>query len=142
MMTKQKFASARKRDGRVVSFDRNKIFNAVYRAMQATHEGNLARDPNIVTDRVIKELEKKFPQDYIPHIEEIQDVVEEALIILDFPKVAKAYILYRSRRAEVREKTRDVPERVKKLAEESKKYFRNPLSEFIYYRSYSRWIEE
>ncbi|MBI2035643.1 MAG: ribonucleoside-triphosphate reductase, partial [Candidatus Liptonbacteria bacterium] len=33
-------------------------------------------------------------------------------------------------------------ERVKKLAEESKKYFRNPLSEFIYYRSYSRWIEE
>jgi len=35
-----------------------------------------------------------------------------------------------------------VPEHVRKLAEESKKYFSNPLAEFIYYRTYSRWIEE
>ena len=35
-----------------------------------------------------------------------------------------------------------VPEHVKMLAEQSKSYFKNPLSEFIYYRSYSRWIEE
>ncbi|MEK7162973.1 MAG: ribonucleoside-triphosphate reductase, partial [Patescibacteria group bacterium] len=30
----------------------------------------------------------------------------------------------------------------KKLVEESKKYFRNPLGEFIYYRTYSNWIEK
>ena len=35
-----------------------------------------------------------------------------------------------------------VPEHVKMLAEQSKSYFKNPLSEFIYYRSQSRWIEE
>lgn len=139
---KIKFESVRKRDGRVVSFDRQKIFNAVYRAMQATSEGDLSRDPGRVTDRVVKELEKKFSSDHIPHIEEIQDLVEESLIVLDFPKVAKSYILYRNERAQVREKTRDIPERVKQLAEESKKYFRNTLGEFIYYRTYSRWIEE
>ncbi len=36
---------------------------------------------------------------------------------------------------------RDVPDKVKKLAEESKKYFRNQLAEFVYYRTYARWIE-
>ena len=30
---------------------------------------------------------------------------------------------------------------VRKLAEQSSKYFRNPLAQFIYYRSYSRWID-
>lgn len=139
---KTKFSSVRKRDGRVLPFDRQKIFNAVYRAMQATGEGNLSQDPGHVADRVVKELEKKFPSDHIPHIEEIQDMVEESLILSDFPKVAKSYILYRNERAQVREKTKDIPEHVKRLTEESKKYFRNTLGEFIYYRTYSRWIEE
>ena len=141
-MSQQKFSSVRKRDGRVAPFDKQKIYNAVYRAMQATGEGNLSRDPSSVADRVVKELEKRFSKEHIPHIEEIQDLVEETLIVLDFPKVAKSYILYRNERAQVREKTSDIPEHVKKLAEESKQYFRNPLSEFIYYRSYSRWIEK
>ena len=30
---------------------------------------------------------------------------------------------------------------VRKLAEDSKKYFKNSLGEFVYYRSYSRWID-
>lgn len=141
-MSKHKFESVRKRDGRVVFFDRQKIYNAVYRAMQATGEGELSRDPGNVTDSVIKELEKKFPNEHIPHIEEIQDIVEESLILSDFPKVAKAYILYRNERSSVRDKVKDVPEHVAQLAQMSKSYFRNPLSEFIYYRSYSRWIEE
>ncbi|MDP1689157.1 MAG: ATP cone domain-containing protein [bacterium] len=141
-MSKQKFESVRKRDGRVVFFDRQKIYNAVYRAMQATGEGELSRDPGILTDSVIKELEKKFPNEYVPHIEEIQDLVEESLILSDFSKVAKAYILYRNERSNVRDKVKDVPEHVQQLAQMSKSYFRNPLSEFIYYRSYSRWIED
>lgn len=136
-----KFKSVKKRDGRVLVFDQTRIVNAIFRAMQATGEGVLGRDPQLVSDRVIKELEKKFSDDYIPHIEEIQDVVEESLILLDFPKTAKAYILYRSERAQVREKTELVPENVKKLSEESKKYFKSALGEFIYYRTYSRWIE-
>lgn len=136
------FKSVRKRDGRVVSFDQNRITRAVYRAMQATGEGDLSKDPIFVSEKVLKLLLKKFKTDYTPNIEEIQDAVEEILILSDFPKTAKAYILYRQQRFQVREKRKMIPEKVQKLAEESKKYFRSPLSEFVYYRSYSRWIEE
>jgi hypothetical protein len=136
------FTSVRKRDGRVVAFDQDRITNAIYRAMEATGEGNLTRDPRMVSDRVVKSLLKKFPTSAIPSIEEIQDIVEENLILSDFPKTAKSYILYRQQRAAIRERQRHIPERIKKFASESKKYFHNPLAEFVYYRSYSRWVEE
>jgi ribonucleoside-diphosphate reductase alpha chain len=110
--------------------------------MEAAGEGDLARDPERIADRVVRELAKRYPKTHTPHIEEIQDVVEEVLILDDFPKTAKAYILYRKERSEIREKRKLVPEEVRKRAAESKKYFRNPLAEFIYYRTYSRWIEE
>ena len=35
-----------------------------------------------------------------------------------------------------------MPEKVRLLAEQSKKYFKSPLGEFVYYRTYSKWIEE
>lgn len=136
------FASVRKRDGRVVVFDQDRITNAVYRAMEVTGEGDLPRDPRMVSDRVVKALLKKFPTSHIPSIEEIQDIVEENLILSDFPKTAKSYILYRQQRTAIRERQRHIPERIKKFAADSKKYFRNSLAEFVYYRSYSRWIEE
>jgi len=136
------FQSVQKRDGRILSFDQGRITNAIYRAMEAIGEGDLINDPARVSDIVISEMIKKYPSDHIPRIEEIQDLVEEALILSDFPKTAKAYILYRSGRAQVREKTRVVPEHVRNLVNESKKYFRNSLAEFIYYRTYSRWLDE
>lgn len=137
-----KFSHVRKRDGRIVTFDQGRITGAVYRAMQATGEGDLTKDPIGVSDKVVKELNSRFPATHVPHIEEIQDVVEETLILLDFPKTAKAYILYRQERSESREKQKAIPPRIKELAQESKKYFRNALAEFVYYRTYSRWIEE
>jgi len=123
-------------------FDQSKITNAIYRAMKAVGEGNLDQDPFRVSDKVVKELQKKHPDTYMPGIEQIQDEVETALVTLDYPKTAKSYILYRHERAEVRDKKREIPEHVRKLSEESKKYFRNPLAEFMYYRTYSRWIDE
>ncbi|PIR70541.1 MAG: ribonucleoside-triphosphate reductase [Candidatus Niyogibacteria bacterium CG10_big_fil_rev_8_21_14_0_10_42_19] len=134
--------SVRKRDGRVVPFDKTRIASAILRAMRAMNEGNLDRDPLRITDRVVRGLFKKYPKGGTPSIEEIQDIVEEALIVMDFPKTAKGYILYRHERAEIREKSKFVPEHVKKLAEDSKKYFRNELAEFIYYRTYSRWMDD
>jgi ribonucleoside-diphosphate reductase alpha chain len=107
--------------------------------MREVQEGDLTKDPLRVSNRSVQELVKKFPATHVPSIEEIQDVVEETLILTDFPKTAKAYILYRSKRSEVREKRKFVPDHVRKLATDSKKYFRNPLGEFIYYRTYSRW---
>ena len=134
------FKLVRKRDGRLVAFDQQFITRAIMKAMAATGEGGL-EDAVRVSDRVIKDLKRKYLPGYILGIEEIQDIVETALITLDYAKTAKAYILYRQKRAEIREKRREIPERVKNLVAESKKYFKNPLGEFVYYRSYSRWLE-
>lgn len=139
-MTNFKFV--KKRDGRIVPFDENKIVQAVSKAFNATGEGGL-EDAQKVAEKVVRELHKKFSLSETPDIESIQDVVEEQLIVLDYPKTAKAYILYRQERTMLREQRKQIPERVKELAIESKKYFKdNALGEFIYYRSYSRWIEE
>lgn len=137
-----KITKVRKRDGRVVAFDQTKITIAIYKAMKATGEGDLSKHPYRVSEKVVKALNKRYPPDYIPNIEQIQDLVEEMLILSDFPKTAKAYILYRQERARIREKKKMIPRDVKKKVRESKKYFRNSFGEFIYYRTYSRWLEE
>ena len=141
-MVKLHFKNVVKRDRRIVPFDQSRITNAVSRAMQETGEGNLEKDPGRISDWVLQELTKRYSPHHNPHIEEIQDVVEEVLILRDFPKTAKHYILYRQERERVRDKRKLVPERVKQLVSQSKKYFRNSLSEFIYYRTYSRWNEQ
>ncbi len=134
------FQTVRKRGGRLVPFDFARIVSAITKALEATQEGAGA-DAEKIADRVVKELKKKHASNYILSIEEIQDEVEEQLILADYAKTAKAYILYRQERARLREAAKQVPDHVKKLATDSKKYFKNPLSEFIYYRTYSRWIE-
>jgi ribonucleoside-triphosphate reductase len=136
------FQQVRKRDGQIVPFDLSRITSAIARAMQASGEGDTQNDAARVSDQVVTSLGRKYPAAHIPTIEQIQDVVEEQLILMDFSKTAKAYILYRNDRTRVRELRRTVPERVQRLCEKSKKYFRNPLAEFVYYRSYSRWMEE
>lgn len=142
MVTKIPFKNVVKRDGQIVPFDQSRITEAIKKAMLASGEGDIEKDPQRVSDEVVKTLIKKYPPTHNPQIEEIQDVVEETLILLDFPKAAKAYILYRHQRAQLREKRRFIPQRVKNLVLESKRDFKNKLSEFIYYRTYSRWIDE
>ena len=137
----QMFREIKKRDGRLVPFDASRITNAIMHAMQAAQEGDPEKDAERVSGEVVRTLLKKFHTSYTPGIEEIQDVVETSLITMNFPKTAKAYILYRNERAKTRAERRDVPREVHALAEESKKYFRNPLGEFVYYRTYSRWID-
>jgi len=145
-MTKQTqkihFKQIRKRDGRIVDWDQTRVINAVKKAMTIAEEGDVMKDPQRVSAEVVRILSKKFPSDHIPQVEEVQDVVEETLILLDFPKTAKSYILYREERSKLRSENKIVPERVKKLVEESRKYFRNNLSEFVYYQTYARWVEE
>ncbi|MDO8469601.1 MAG: ATP cone domain-containing protein [bacterium] len=137
----QLFTSVKRRDGNIVPFNQSKISGAVWKAMEAVHEG-AAADAERVSANVIAELLKRHEPDCILDIEEIQDTVERELISSDFAKAAKGYILYREERTRVRDARREIPESVQRLAEESKKYFRNALGEFIYYRSYSRWIED
>ena len=98
-----------------------------------------------VAHQVVGELgrfAKKY-KNFLPTVEGIQDSVEKYLILNDYVKTAKGYILYRDKRAQLRATHADVPEHVKKLAEESRKYFDgNALDEFVYLRSYAKWIPE
>ena len=141
MVTSQ-IKQVRKRDGRIVSFDQNRISNAIAKAMTATGEGDLKTDPFKIADKVVSVLNKKYDGKITPTVEEIQDAVEESLILSDLPKTVKAYILYRQERKEARDNMRQVPDHVKSLVAESRKYFKNKLGEFIYYRTYSRWLED
>lgn len=132
-----------KRDGAIVDFDLNKITNAVYKAMLASDEGS-EKEAELIASKVYLDLiriSKQF-KTFVPNIEGIQDAVEKSLMTNNYVKTSKNYILYREERARLREKGIKVPEKVRQLTEESKKYFKNPLAEFVYYRSYSKWIDE
>lgn len=143
MVTKMLLDKVQKRDGSIVPFDANRITIAIGKAMRATGEGS-DQEAKIICDKVVEGLNqiRKHHKTFIPAVEGIQDAVEKELILNQYVKTAKAYILYREKHAEERRRKVPIPEHVKKLAEESKKYFRNALSEFVYLRTYARWIED
>lgn len=89
----------RKRDGRIVEFDSSKIANAVHKAFIATKssDGTRARD---IAAKVVELIEERISG--IPGVEDVQDIVEEVLIKNGYVGVAKAYILYREKRAQIR----------------------------------------
>lgn len=132
-----------KRSGEIVSFDIKRICVAIHKAMLAANEGS-EEEAEMVANKVYADLvriSKKHPN-FIPTIEGIQNSVEKELMLSEYVATAKAYILYRDERNKLRYKGIEVPEKVKKLARDSKHYFRNSLGEFVYYRTYARWIEE
>jgi ribonucleoside-diphosphate reductase alpha chain len=134
--------NVQKRDGSVAPFDLDRIVTAINKAMIHTGEGS-EQEARLVANKVLADLIRivKKHKNFIPTVEGIQDSVEKELILSEYVKTAKSYILYREKRSKLREKGLHVPERVKKLASDSKKYFRNPLGEFVYYRTYSKWID-
>ena len=90
-----------KRDGRIVVFDSNKISVAILKALNAVMrtDRNLAEQ---LSKEAVKLINERF-EDKIPSVENIQDIVEEVLINSGYADVSKAYILYRQKRAEIRE---------------------------------------
>ncbi|MEW6355063.1 MAG: anaerobic ribonucleoside-triphosphate reductase [Planctomycetota bacterium] len=91
----------RKRNGRLVPFDETKITNAIFKAAQAVGgEDRLMAEE--LTGVVTLFLEKTY-DGKVPGIEDIQDMVEKVLIETGHAKTAKAYILYREKRARIRE---------------------------------------
>jgi len=101
-MTKSKITQIRKRKGKIVSFNEDKIINAIYRATEAVGAADkyLAKKHS---EQVISGINEKFHSRSIPAVEEVQDIVEEVLISNRQIKIAKAYILYRDQRARLRE---------------------------------------
>ncbi|NBD35699.1 MAG: ribonucleoside triphosphate reductase [Chloroflexi bacterium] len=96
-----------KRDGTVVSFDRERIENAIYAAARAVGNGEGRPWAETLSWAVVALLEQRWQSGNnghgaLPHVEEIQDLVEEVLVKSGNPQVAKAYILYRQQRASAR----------------------------------------
>ena len=97
-----KIKKIRKRDGLIVDFDQEKITKVIFKALTATDQGDGKKSKKI-SDKITALLNRRFKKDEIPTVEEIQDITEEVLILEDLVKTAKAYILYREKRREIRE---------------------------------------
>ena len=92
----------RKRDGRLVDFVPDKITDAIYKAAKAVggKDRKLAEE---LCSIVVKILNQRFNESHPPAVEEVQDIVEKVLMESGHAKTAKAYILYRQKRTELRE---------------------------------------
>jgi ribonucleoside-triphosphate reductase len=94
------FSAIQKRDGRIADFDAAKITAALLRAGKTTGEFE-EREAVRLTMRVLSLAETlRLPR--TPDVETIQDVVEQILLDSPFRVTAKAYILYREQRAQLR----------------------------------------
>lgn len=92
-----------KRDGRVVSFTKDKIVTAIIKAMAHTAEGEDLALAQLISDKVAEKGESRMS------VEAIQDAVEVALMKSRRKDVAKLYISYRNQRSVARQaKTRDI----------------------------------
>ncbi len=100
---KNKIKKIKKRDGRIVDFDQEKITFAIERAIRAVRKrknGNLARK---LTQKVMEVLNKDFSSEDIPTVEQIQDRVVSILRWEGYSELTEAYQLYRQKRKEIRE---------------------------------------
>jgi ribonucleoside-triphosphate reductase len=103
-----------KRDGRVVDFTQEKIEGAVHKAVVAANQGD-GEVSKKVSYKVVQLLNRRFKKGEVPTIEQIQDIVEEALILEDLVETAKAYILYREQRRAIRESAKVVDDSSEKV---------------------------
>lgn len=95
-----------KRDGKVVSFKPEKITLAITKAFRASNDDQLneillekARE---LSDKVVAEIRRLWPDGKSVNIEEIQDLVEKTLMTSGYHEVARRYIVYREERSRVR----------------------------------------
>ncbi|MEK9160437.1 MAG: ATP cone domain-containing protein [Patescibacteria group bacterium] len=136
------FFSIIKRNGSIVPFAPEKITRAVEKALVAVDD--TTSDASAVTDAVLQSLTiaRESDSSVPPTVEQVQDIVEVELMRAGHTAAAKAYILYREQHATLRENDTDVSPEIRALVTESKEYFSNQLSEFVYYSTYSRWLPE
>jgi len=135
----------RNREGVIIPFELEKIVDAVTKAFIVTKEGSENEAKN-VANKVFRNLlhlkTDRKEKNFVPTVEMIQDLVEAELMALNFFQTAKAYILYRSKRAELRKEVGIVPAENKKVFDASSSYFVGSYEEFIFYRTYSKWQDD
>ncbi len=104
--------STTKRDGKTVSFKPEKITLAITKAFRASNKGDLndilLEKSRELSEKVVAEIRRMWPEGKSLHIEEIQDIVEKTLMSCGYHEVARGYIIYREQRAKSRrEKTKE-----------------------------------
>tara|TARA_B100000530_G_scaffold75620_1_gene45020 strand:- start:1525 stop:2841 length:1317 start_codon:yes stop_codon:yes gene_type:complete len=117
------------------TFELEKITDAILRAMISVNNGDV-KDAEVIAKSVYTTLidRKKESPNYVPNVEEIQDLVETKLMQSQFLDVAKAYILYRNKQSQKR--TRDMFEKRINL----KPYEYPELYEYVPAIRHSYWI--
>ena len=97
-----------RRNGKITSFDREKIKVAITKAFLAVEGGNAAASARIhdivdsLSENVVSALTRRKPDGGTFHIEDIQDQVELCLMRDSHQKIARAYVLYREERSRER----------------------------------------
>lgn len=97
-----------KRDGQVVPYDRGRITNALFKAAAST--GGFGFEE---AERLSDAVEQRTAESYaeqVPTVEDLQDIVEAVLMENGHLKTARAYIIYRQKRTEIREAKRGAVE--------------------------------
>lgn len=131
-----------KRNGRTVEFEKFKIARAIGMSMKATNNGVDEELAQKIADEIEEELEERLED---TSVEEIQDIVELKLMASPRKDAAKKYIIYRSDQ----ERTRGTRKSESRLITDDfishYKHQDSPmpqLGDFVYYRTYSRWLPE
>ena len=129
-----------KRNGDLVSFDKQRVINAINNAMFETGEID-----NNLSEAIAYEIETEI----LPStkVEDIQDIIISKLEKYKRNDIAKRYSKYRNKKTKEREiKQTIIPQKL--LSDEFLSKYKHtkppftPLGEFVYYRTYSRWIPE
>ncbi len=102
----QMFKKIKKRDGKIVNFNPEKITEAIAKAGAATEEFKIDR-AKALSDKVLKRAEETITT-RTPSVEQIQDIVEEVLMESSFKRTAREYIRFRQERSRVREAKSDL----------------------------------
>jgi ribonucleoside-diphosphate reductase alpha chain len=102
-----------RRNGKVTTYDREKIAIAMTKAFLAVEGGNAAASSRIheivgeLAEQVEQALTRRIPDGGTFHIEDIQDQVELALMRSGHQRVARAYVIYREEHARARQQQQD-----------------------------------
>ena len=113
------FKKIRKRDERIVLFDPGKITDAIFAAAKSVG-GEDRQTAMELTIEVMNSLKQKQEQeDKIFSVEDVQDVVEKVLIESGHARTAKAYILYREKRSNLREARTELMDAVAEILRET-----------------------
>ncbi len=96
----------KKRSGTITDFDQSRIQSAIARAYEASKVLIDIVSLTELTDKIVSVLEETYGENYIPEVEDIQNVVEKEIALKGDFEVAKAYVLYREERNQ--ERKRDI----------------------------------